>query len=135
MACRIVKFTLQPLVENAITHGFQDIDTGGVLRVDIKKYADSVRVRITDNGCGISKERLLELNQRFEQTTEHPLDYIDQYKSLGLLNVYLRLRLRYGSRCTMKIFSKERRGTCISIWIPYEDGKKRNVYEKDYDCG
>ncbi len=136
LTCGIVKFTLQPLVENAITHGFRDTDTGGILRLDIKRKGDCVRIRIADNGCGISKNLLLEMNKRFEQTTDHPLDYIDQYKSLGLLNVYLRLRLRYGSSCVMKIFSKENKGTCISMWIPYEPEKRKRIgNEKDHDCG
>lgn len=118
--CRIVKFTLQPLVENAISHGLKNTWSDGMLRVRIKKEEENISILIFDNGCGIEKEQLGELNRRLLETAEKPLEYIDNYKSLGIMNVHLRLKLYFGEAYCMEIFSKEQKGTCISIKVPYQ---------------
>lgn len=116
---RILKFTLQPLVENAISHGIETCVSEGMLRIRIKKEGSEVSIMIYDNGGGIEKEQLSELNKRLKATYENPLEYIDQYKSLGIMNVHLRFRLCFGEAYSMEIFSKEGHGTCIAIKIPY----------------
>ncbi len=119
MENEIVKFTLQPLVENAVNHGLGNISSGGIIRVRIKKEGEWVAISIYDNGCGIEKEKLEELNRQIHETFENPLEYIDRYKSLGLMNVNLRLRLFFGEKYHIELFSREGRGTCIYIKIPY----------------
>ena len=119
LGCRILKFTLQPLLENAVSHGLGDTDANGMLRIWIKKEGEQVSIMIYDNGTGIPAEKLKELNERLEVTGEHPLEYIEQYKSLGILNVHLRSKLFYGSGYSFEIFSKEGKGTCIAMKIPF----------------
>lgn len=124
---KMVKFTLQPLIENAISHGFQDTESGGILKIRVKKRKNDVNIVIFDNGTGIEKEKKEELKQRLEITTENPLQYIEQYKSLGLLNVHLRLKLYYGEGYSMRLYSKWKKGTCISIRIPLKEGVEQDV--------
>ena len=123
MDCNIVKFTLQPLVENAISHGLAETLRDGILRMRVKKEDDKIAIMIFDNGTGIVPEKLEELKHRLEETWEHPLDYIEQYKSLGILNVHLRLRMYYGEEYSIELFSKVGKGTCFSIKIPYRMGE------------
>lgn len=118
--CRVLKFTLQPLLENAVSHGLSETYSGGILRIRIKKEEDKVLLMVYDNGTGIEPEKLKELNERLKVTEEHPLEYIEQYKSLGILNVHLRSKLFYGEGYSLEIFSKPGRGTCIAIKIPYQ---------------
>lgn len=119
MKCIIVKFMLQPLVENSLTHGLAETWKDGMLRIRIVKEDDLISIMIFDNGVGFSPERLEEMRRQLEITTERPLEYINQYKSLGIMNVHLRLRLYYGEKYSIEIFSKPGHGTCISIKIPY----------------
>lgn len=133
MDCKIVKFTLQPLVENAISHGLNDTYSGGLLRIRIKKEEKMISILIFDNGSGIGKEQLQELNRRLKETSEQPLQYIEQYKSLGLLNVHLRLQMYFGETYSMEIFSKEQKGTCISIKIPFWDTEEAEDVQSN-DC-
>lgn len=128
---KIVKFTLQPLVENAISHGLKETAEGGMLRIRVKDEKDSISIMIYDNGTGISADYLKKLNDRLKATSEQPLQYIEQYKSVGILNVHLRLKLFYGDAYTMEIFSKEGKGTCISLKLPlsWEREDKRELAE------
>lgn len=119
MENEIVKFTLQPLVENAVNHGLGNVSSGGLIRIRIKKEGEWVSISIFDNGCGIPKEKLEEINSQIHDTIENPLEYIDRYKSLGLMNVNLRLRLFFGEKYHIELFSRETRGTCIYLKIPY----------------
>ena len=119
MDCRMVKFTLQPLVENAISHGLSQTETDGMIRIRVKREGDQISIMIFDNGIGMTDEMREELIKRLAQTAEHPLEYINQYKSLGILNVHLRLRMYYGEAYSIELFSKEGKGTCFSIKIPF----------------
>ncbi len=120
MDCTMVKFTLQPLVENAISHGLSQTWKDGLLRIRVKREEESISIMIFDNGTGIQTEQLHELIRRLEETTENPLEYINQYKSLGVLNVHLRLRMHYGEAYSIEVFSKPGKGTCFAIRIPYQ---------------
>lgn len=119
MACRMVKFTLQPLVENAISHGLSDVEKDGMIRIRVKREEEQISIMIFDNGAGMPEEMRAELEQRLIRTAERPLEYIDQYKSLGILNVHLRLRMFYGEAYSIELFSREGKGTCFSIKIPF----------------
>lgn len=55
---RIPSFTLQPLVENAISHGIAPRQEGGLVRVKITQRPGWVRIAVTDNGVGMDPERL-----------------------------------------------------------------------------
>ena len=119
MDCRMVKFTLQPLVENAISHGLSQTEKDGMIRIRVKREGSQISIMIFDNGIGMTNEMRDELIKRLTQTAERPLEYINQYKSLGILNVHLRLRMYYGEAYSIELFSKEGRGTCFSIKIPF----------------
>ena len=131
MDCSMVKFTLQPLVENAISHGLSETEKGGMIRIRVKKEGERISILIFDNGIGMSEEMRAELEQRLLVTAERPLEYINQYKSLGILNVHLRLRMYYGEAYSIELFSKEGKGTCFSIKIPFVS-KVTKAHERNF---
>lgn len=57
MACSMVKFTLQPLVENAISHGLSQTERDGMLRIRVKREGDRISIMIFDNGTGMSGDK------------------------------------------------------------------------------
>ena len=110
---RLHKLLIQPFIENAIIHGFKEIEGGGRLRVDINSSEDSKSLLITieDNGKGMSKELVQQYND-IEWAIR------DDGSSIGLHNAFSRMYMYYGDKATWKITSIEGMGTVIMLKLP-----------------
>ncbi len=106
----IPSMTLQPLVENAIIHGIEDLEFGGTILIDVSCQKDLLRIRICDNGCGIERTRLREL------WSEHTGKRRGHTTGIGLSNIAARIRLYPGGDC--KMYSSPRYGTIVQILFP-----------------
>ena len=75
-----------------------------------------IRIRVRDDGVGISKDRLRELRGRLAQgkATEH-----SGGASIGLANIHQRLRTEFGDACGLEIQSTENQYTEISFLLPF----------------
>lgn len=107
----IPRFVLQPLVENALYHGFED-DEGGKITVDIRLARDRLLLRVTDNGKGISQEKLQEmLEEDDERLRKSGL-------GIGLRYVRKMLAVHYGDTAVFAIDSRAGAGTTIELKLP-----------------
>ncbi|WP_018931256.1 sensor histidine kinase [Gracilibacillus lacisalsi] len=107
---QVLKFILQPIVENSVTHGCDD-DKNIRIKIKIRKRADKIRFTIIDNGTGLSKERLKELLE------EHDKDeYITNH--IGLANIKKRISLLFNNQYQFIIRSKKGWGTVVVIEHP-----------------
>lgn len=113
----VLKFIMQPVVENCIKHGFKGMKREG--KVDICIYQEKERIYflIEDNGKGMSEERLQELMEHLQNVEENKFD------SIGLKNTFQRLKLTYGEKAGMEIESEEKKGTKVCCFIPYKEEK------------
>lgn len=109
----IHKLLLQPFVENAILHGFKEMDAGGLLNIDIAASEDGnmIYIIIEDNGKGIPKERLIQYNDPQKAV-------LDDGKSIGLQNAFLRMRMYYGMQAEWNVNSIEGMGTVVTLKLP-----------------
>ena len=106
------KFMLQPLIENALEHGF----IAGqmlVIQIQVTERAGIMEIIIEDNGRGMSASQLREVERKLE--LEHTINKED---SFGLTNVNGRLVLHFGNEFRLRIASMEGRGTVITLNIP-----------------
>lgn len=110
---RIPSFTLQPLVENAISHGIASRQEGGLVRVKIAQKNGWVRIAVTDNGVGIEPERL----QKLRDGSEAAKGQERKHSGIGINNVRNRLLLLYPEG-QFRIFSKKGWGTSIVLRFP-----------------
>ncbi len=101
----IMKFILQPLVENCIKHGFKSVERKWSIQVSIRQEEDKVIFMVQDNGCGITPEKLDQIKKHIQDDTE--------LHSIGLRNLYQRLKLTYGDRSRLLIKSKYGEFTCV----------------------
>lgn len=102
----VPKLILQPLAENALYHGIKNKRGGGKILIHGEKDGEDLILRVTDNGQGMTPERLAEI-QNAIRTGERA--------GFGLSAVAERLRLYYGEGYGMKIESEEGKGTVVEI--------------------
>lgn len=106
---------LQPIVENAVNHGIRDIEREKKIILKVERLPELIRVRIEDNGVGLTEERLREIMSG--NAGENPM--MKDSNGVGIANVISRLRLFYDREEVMQMFSEGRdRGTIVDILIP-----------------
>jgi two-component system sensor histidine kinase YesM len=113
---KILKFLLQPLVENSFYHGLEPKGGKGNLLLSIVRKWTVLHIRIEDDGVGLDEQKLAELNRMFE-TSGQALT-ADSKQHFALYNVYARIKHFYGNAYGMKITSRVNEGTCVEITIP-----------------
>ncbi|WP_148630978.1 sensor histidine kinase [Bacillus sp. E214] len=101
---------IQPLVENAVIHGFDLLDNGGKVWVTIEKKECDLEIIVSDNGIGISEQRLMDILQS--------INHQEEGKHIGLRNVHQRMVLIYGEEYGLSIQSELNKGTVIQFRIP-----------------
>ncbi len=104
---KIIKLTLQPLVENAIYHGLKANDTFGLLTIRLVMANDIITIEISDNGRGMNTDTLSTLLQPNEKR-----------KHFGLYNVQHRIQLFFGKEYGLSFDSDMGKGTRVSVTIP-----------------
>jgi two-component system sensor histidine kinase YesM len=113
----IIKLVFQPIVENAIFHGFDGKVHGGLITISGFKKDSSLQFTITDNGVGMYPDSLNSIRHSLqsEQASEQPLS---SHSGMGLRNVSERLTLHFGRACTLRIDSELNHGTTVTVVIP-----------------
>lgn len=119
---KIVKLTLQPLVENSIYHGIKYMEGGGNIRVRGYKEEEDVVLEVEDNGAGMSKEICARLLDSMEEK--------EGQKGLGVKNVQKRLKLYYGEKYGLSYESEVGVGTKVRVRIPSVLQEKRGWNEE-----
>ena len=113
---RIPKMVLQPLIENAITHGLEDRAQGGLLKIGGSFDADGMTLLwVEDNGKGMNEEQLSRLREVIAQEGTF------RSESIGFENVVYRIKLLYGKRCRITVESAPDQGTRIELRIPWTE--------------
>lgn len=104
---------IQPLVENAIVHGLENQEEDVKVEVKIQNLDEKLlRIGVTDNGVGITKERLAEVLASIAGPDE------EEKSRIGLRNVHQRLTLSYGEEHGLNIHSEYGVGTEIYFTVP-----------------
>ena len=110
---RVMKYLLQPIVENSVKHGFRDKKAGGSIRIEVRRGESALLCEVTDNGCGIGAGRLREIRQNMELAMHSP--------AVGIANTNARIRIRYGPSYGIELESREGCYTRVRIRIPAQD--------------
>lgn len=103
-----IKLILQPLVENALYHGIDELDEPGMIRVTGREVDGEIIFEVIDNGVGMDQAKIAEI---FDGSTEKKGGY-------GLKNVDERIKLYFGERYGLGINSEKGKGTRVWVRIP-----------------
>jgi len=114
----VIKFLLQPIVENSLKHGKRQESNSLTIKISSEVSENEIVINIRDDGKGISSNNLKRLNDALQQPL---MQYREEKKnSIGLQNINSRLRLYYGEQYYLTIDSVEQQYTCVTIKIPYQ---------------
>lgn len=106
--CQCSKITLQPIIENAILHGFGELVEDGEIVISAKADGADVVLTVTDNGIGMDEAQC------------HAILSHDQSEpgGIGIKNVADRIRIYFGAPYGLSIESEPDRGTRVTIRLP-----------------
>jgi len=108
----ILPMLIQPIVENAVIHGFEKTNKDMEIKVYFEKDEEYLKIIVYDNGYGISKERLEEIHEKLQT-----LDDISG-SHIGLMNIHHRSRLFYGEMYGIEIDSEPDAYTKVILKLP-----------------
>lgn len=111
---KIVKLTLQPIVENAIFSGIEPSGHTGIIKISAYTNNNTLYISVLDNGVGISPENIDTLLSETERVKSSTMS------GIGLPNVDRRLKLVYGEDYGIKIDSELGKYTNITVSLPLE---------------
>lgn len=112
---KILKFVLQPIVENAIVHGLEQSDKLFIVSIDGEIMDNHVVITVSDNGNGIEEGLLSNLNH----VLRYPSKVEDRF-GIGLKNISERIQLYYGLDYYIRVVSTNGDGTKVVLTIPCE---------------
>ena len=115
---RIIKFLLQPLLENSILHGLTPPYSALRIIIIIKHVDTFLELTIRDNGAGMNAERLTQVRRHMTDSSQDASDK-SHGSFIGLYNIWKRLELFYNHQARIFIDSQEGKGTSILIRIPF----------------
>ena len=118
-SCLIPRFTLQPLVENAIFHGIEPKGSAGevTLRVERDAANGDVLILLSDDGVGMTPAQAAKALQE-----PGPEEAAAKYRHVGIWNVHRRLQYSFGDAYGLRIESEPGVGTTVTVRLP--DAKK-----------
>lgn len=106
---RILKLTLQPLIENSIQHGLAGKRSGGNIWLRGEKRGRDNYIYVVDNGDGITEEVLQRLRAHLQNSA------ITGSRHIGMRNVDQRLKLVFGEEYGLFVSASEEGGLCVTV--------------------
>ena len=116
----IPKMVLQPLVENAITHGYAGSDEPAQIEIHAEVRDEKTYVDVRDHGCGMSDEELASLLVKMREDPQP-----DQKHGYALHNIHERIRYVCGNDYGLTITSEKGKGTVVTVVLPHETIRKQ----------
>ena len=118
MTCRVMRFILQPIVENAIKYGAEQSGEACVIRLAARREGEALLIEVSDNGPGIAPEEVERLNRMFCEDAPEPFVNRGGH-GIGMKNVNARIRLACGADYGLRVDSTPGQGAHIRIRVPY----------------
>lgn len=116
---QLPKLTLQPIIENAISHGLEQKAGTGLITINSRLTKNKFIIEIHDNGIGIKEDELEKINRKLEKVS---VSYVNEREGerggIALKNVCRRIKLLFGEEYGLSIYSLYGVGTNVQIVIP-----------------
>lgn len=125
LKCPIMKFVLQPLIENYFVHGIRMEDSDNFISIWAERADSRILIHVEDNGRGMDGEKIQRQNEMLEQNV------YEEHASIGLANVNRRVKAVYGEEYGVRLAARPEGGLMITLDIKYEEEK----WDENRDVG
>lgn len=120
-----MKLIVQPILENAIYHGMASAEDDGLITVTARREGEDLVIEVADNGLGMRPEVAASLLDEDRARNPAAAD------RGGVRNVHRRIRLTFGDRYGLTIFSEPDEGTTVRIRLPALDQDGAAQYQRE----
>lgn len=110
----MLRFLLQPIVENAVQHGLAKKEGPGTLELYVGEIDGDLEIRISDDGVGMTEEQLTQMRSRLEEN----VDSRENVSNIGVWNISQRIRLSYGEPYGLTVQSRPGQGSTFTLRLP-----------------
>lgn len=107
----VMKFILQPIIENYFVHGIRAEQEGNLIRIWLEKEASALLIHVEDNGKGMTEEELQAKNKELSENKQ------TDKKSVGIVNVNCRIKAVYGDSCGVTLKKAGDRGLHVIVKV------------------
>ena len=123
----IPRFTLQPIIENALSHGAPN-NRPLCISIQFTVSDELLTITVTDNGTGLAETDLQKLNLHIQG--------IQEFSEFGvaLRNIHTRIQMLFGTQYGIFINSTHYQGTTVTITLPAKEKKELENYVQTTDC-
>ena len=121
LAATVPKIILQPLVENAIYHGFNKGGINGKISVSATICQENLYIHVFDSGVGMSEDNLHTLREELQEASTLVRE---KTAHIGLINIEARIKNFSGADYGITIYSKKEKGTMVVIHLPFQEAVK-----------
>ncbi len=125
---RIPKLSILSFVENACVHGIEEVSHNASINVSIFKYDSRLFIEISDTGSGMEEDQLNSIRDKLRNAE---IDMLNNSKSTGVLNTYMRLQMYCNNNMQFEIDSKPKEGTDVTIQIFLDEPVVSNSFVKE----
>jgi len=113
---KIPKMSIQPIIENAIHHGIEELSEDTNIYMKGILYEDYCVIEITDAGRGMTEDQIIQLQKKIEGEIEST---DSSSHGIGLKNVQDRIKISFGEDYGISIASKKDCYTKVMVRIPF----------------
>ena len=108
----VPRLILQPIIENAYTHGLESKPSGAILRISNQVEGQMLQLRFEDNGSLLTDEELVQLTDKLAMDNSFGIE------TTGIINVHRRLQIKFGAGSGLTVYRNDMGGLGVFMQIP-----------------
>lgn len=124
---KVPQLVLQPMIENAVVHGIEQIKQG-MIKIKIYSNAENLYLQVINSGKPITKDVKEKIETLLNQKPEEVAEGRGHHVSLAIRNINERVKLIYGEQYGLRI---EQKGEYIVSTITIPMGEEKSHMERD----
>lgn len=122
---KVIKFCLQPLVENSVLHGMEHSQDGRIW-IKARRSEGKLYISIEDNGTGMDQQTMEKLMQEMDSVSK-----MRHVTGIGIKSIHELMKIKYGPEYGIRIESEPGKGTKVLLVFPFGEGEE---HVKSDDC-